>query len=342
MSNPTASLYGEGLWEKDVFPGFVETVLDSLAQPLSRSVRATKRMVPEARITKKEWLYVRKSGIYFPPGDQLFLDSQSIDPTRLVQHASLALLHENPEEKDWGEYCSIMYLTRMPFPPSVRATTPGTHYRLIVVQLKPNGKFVPAKGWLTISKTGQISTSEFDIDEWFPVGSRNGPTGGTVTSRTVSSGMEPVKTSITWSAHIDKDRLWLVQAEGQREASATFGVRVEQIKSLFYARDLPLTAAGRRRPILHWVDAHNRRLKNGTDVVIPAHLKGIEQFTMGDTIFRICSPSKPERVYRDPGPSPEKRTRAPDAESMMRNITFRALGRLRRARLWLTKFFGRK
>jgi hypothetical protein len=70
------------------------------------------------------------------------------------------------------------------------------------------------------------------------------------------------------------------------------GVSPEHVKSLFYARNLPITETGRKRPILHWVRAHLRRLREGIDVDISKHLRGITAFGMGGFAFRITNPNK--------------------------------------------------
>jgi hypothetical protein len=72
----------------------------------------------------------------------------------------------------------------------------------------------------------------------------------------------------------------------------SLGVDSEHIKSLFYARQAPLSDSGRKRPILHWVEAHQRRVKSGVDVDISRHLRGITQFDMDGLSFRITSPIK--------------------------------------------------
>ncbi len=97
--------------------------------------------------------------------------------------------------------------------------------------------------------------------------------------------------SVTLQLYQDRQYLWNVQAiEG--EAKATFGVYPEQIQSLFYARSLPETSTGRKRPILHWVQSHQRRMKSGTDIDIKEHLRGISEFEMGGTHFKITNPQK--------------------------------------------------
>jgi len=55
---------------------------------------------------------------------------------------------------------------------------------------------------------------------------------------------------------------------------------------------LPLTVTGRKKPILHWVRAHQRRIKEGVDIDINKHLRGCCEFVMNDTKFCITLPHK--------------------------------------------------
>lgn len=97
--------------------------------------------------------------------------------------------------------------------------------------------------------------------------------------------------------HADKRHLWLVET-GERvagkeiETPLQLGVSVEHVKSLFYAREAPMTAAGRKRPIMHWVEAHRRRIERGIDVDVRKHLRGVDEFDMAGFPFRITNPSK--------------------------------------------------
>jgi hypothetical protein len=104
------------------------------------------------------------------------------------------------------------------------------------------------------------------------------------------------RSDIVWASCVlglgsDKKHLWNVTAN-EGFAKATFGVYPEQIKSLFYSRELPMTETGRKRPILHWVRSHRRRIKEGIEVDIEKHLKGINEFVYNGTKFIITRPLK--------------------------------------------------
>ncbi len=88
----------------------------------------------------------------------------------------------------------------------------------------------------------------------------------------------------------DRKFCWGITAN-ESNATATIGCSKEEIKSLLYARSLPLTATGRKRPILHLVEAHRRRLKNGIDINIDNFLKGVASVEMDGTKFTVVPPS---------------------------------------------------
>lgn len=98
------------------------------------------------------------------------------------------------------------------------------------------------------------------------------------------------------SLHNDRKYFWEVTATEEFwegfPAKAIFSIDEEYIKSLFYARSVPITATGRMRPILHWVSAHKRRMKEGVDIDIRKHLRGIDQFSMHGVNFDITEPRK--------------------------------------------------
>lgn len=88
----------------------------------------------------------------------------------------------------------------------------------------------------------------------------------------------------------DQRFCWTIEAKEQR-AFVKLGCQEEEIKSLLYARTLPLSETGRRRPILHLVEAHKRRMRNGTEVNVQSSLRGIQTVEIGGTLFTVRPPS---------------------------------------------------
>lgn len=103
-----------------------------------------------------------------------------------------------------------------------------------------------------------------------------------------------VSISLLIGAIEDSDTLWsarITEDLGKQEASVRLGLTSEQIKSLLYARDLPITETGRKRPILHLVRAHNRRLKAGIDIDIKRHIRGVDKIRLAEMDFYIRPPA---------------------------------------------------
>lgn len=102
--------------------------------------------------------------------------------------------------------------------------------------------------------------------------------------------------SIAVNLFCDRRFLWQVETSEQilsaRPTNLSVGVSPEHIKSLFYARSLPLTESGRKRPILHWVRAHQRRLAEGIEIDVNKHLRGTDAFEMGGFDWKITNPRK--------------------------------------------------
>lgn len=98
----------------------------------------------------------------------------------------------------------------------------------------------------------------------------------------------------------DRKYLWMVESTEKSgihpnvNATVQFGVEEPYIKSLLYARSLPMTAAGRKRPILHWVQAHKRMIELGSEIDVGKHLRGVDSLEMGGLNFSITSPRKAE------------------------------------------------
>jgi len=89
--------------------------------------------------------------------------------------------------------------------------------------------------------------------------------------------------------HNDRRFCWQIRAE-ESKAKAYLGCGISEIKSLLYARSLPQTETGRKRPILHLVNAHQRRMKSGTEVDVTAFLRGVQTVEIGGTKFTVIPP----------------------------------------------------
>jgi hypothetical protein len=111
-------------------------------------------------------------------------------------------------------------------------------------------------------------------------------------------GAQQLYPALSMNAWADSRYLWIANTSedigyGQNNPlKFRLGLNKEHIKSLFYARSLPVTETGRKRPILHWVRSHQRRLREGIDVDVSAHLRGVFAFEMDGLNFEITQPNK--------------------------------------------------
>ena len=76
------------------------------------------------------------------------------------------------------------------------------------------------------------------------------------------------------------------------DTKITVGAYAENVKSLLFARTLPMTPTGRKRPILHLVSAHKRRMQSGIDIDIKQFLRGTREIVMDGTKFKVDAPER--------------------------------------------------
>lgn len=275
----------KGWWDSDEFEDLVARGIIALfedrvmqTEPRAHPGDGLVWHLPQHRAaTDHEWKQIRKRGIYIAPNDRLTLDSAYWhDIDGLPEYAAWAGRCERPNDGDTLRgYIEIHALYRVPRPP-IGCRIPGTGFAAFYryLSLYPQAdKGVEGYGdYVALTKSGRVV----------------GNVGG-------QSKANAFYAAATLNFCADSKFLWNVLAH-ERGSNVTFGVHQEQIKSLFYARSLPVTESGRRRPILHWVQAHRRRMREGTDVDISKHLRGIEAFEMDGTTFTITNPTKRPQV----------------------------------------------
>ena len=104
---------------------------------------------------------------------------------------------------------------------------------------------------------------------------------------------DTVNMAVVFASMIDDFTLadrWKVSFSADRAMS--FSTTAEGAREAFAFRDAPLSPAGRRKAILHWVRAHGRKKQDGGVAEVPKHLRGITEFTAGGVDIRIESPTK--------------------------------------------------
>ena len=89
----------------------------------------------------------------------------------------------------------------------------------------------------------------------------------------------------------DARHTWRISALND-VSRVTVGAHFDAVKSLLYARSVPLTPSGRKRPILHLVSAHQRRVASGIDVDIKMFLRGTRRIEMEGIVYLVDPPQK--------------------------------------------------
>lgn len=78
----------------------------------------------------------------------------------------------------------------------------------------------------------------------------------------------------------DSCRADTMLAEFCDTAGIKFPVPLDSYKALFIIRDAPLTPAGRKKAILHWVAKHLRTSPKGKEAKVKAHTRGVDTFDL--------------------------------------------------------------
>jgi hypothetical protein len=290
-------------WKSEIFE---DKVTRSLIAMYENKTKIIKKILPACRVSSDLIKRVQNLGCYFPANDRIMMESFNENTSKASRIQSIDAINDGrPDnaifciDKTCDEsgnnvegYLFVNYMERIKvLPKPFKTDIQGKIYRIAFLDYTNNhvsgtcdyvvidskGNIYPVYRFATMydQVTGRMSHFK-DI-----------PNGETTTCE---------DNVVTWASatiqfYQDRRYLWNVQAN-EGKAKATFAVYPEQIKSLFYARELPLTETGRKRPILHWVAAHRRRLEKGIDIDIEKYLRGITEFIYKDTKFIITMPLK--------------------------------------------------
>lgn len=164
----------------------------------------------------------------------------------------------------------------------------GVIYEMITADANPDG-VNGERRYFTVTPKGQVwacnKTSQFTNRTSFGSGSNIIASNPPEWLRDTSAWA-----SITLQSLVDKRFCWVITAQ-EKTAKVHLGSMQDEIKSLLYARSLPLSSTGRKRPVLHLIEAHKRRLKNGIDIDVTSYLRGVQQVEIDGTLFTINPPA---------------------------------------------------
>ncbi len=292
-----------GYWEKEEFE---DLVARSLIAMYETKIKVQKRTLPACRIDERLINRARILGAYFPSHDRIIMGLQNSDgKASIIQKidvindgrpnqaiTSLANTNNTTYEEDKDTYLKINYMEAISsLPKPFVKQNDGKIYRVAFLYYTSN-HITGTVDYVTINKNGEIYPVMRYVDHYDPITGRiqrikNLPNGRCDNCEDIVT----IWSTYTIQLYQDRRYLWNVRAK-EGIAKATFAVHEEQIKSLFYSRELPMTETGRKRPILHWVKAHQRRMKAGTDYDIKEHLRGTSEFVYNGTKFEIINPQK--------------------------------------------------
>ena len=286
----------EGWWHKEEFEELIQKGLLAMYEnmPAKKLKRLLRQIVPWNRVSSEEINFIRSVGAYFSPSDRVsyasFIDKEN---DGIPEYGSCAHSNKTFRKNVIEGYVDVVVARRIRrFPGEVQTSHRGIPYVVIHYTPVSDGGYVALKDYATLGEDGTLYPCKTLIP-------KNGGFGNdwqyffTIDDEAGKDELPKahILCSLALGFYADRKFLWnVVASEGH--AKATFGIYEEQIKSLFYARSLPMTETGRRRPILHWVAAHRRRIKEGIDIDIEKHLRGIDSFEMNGTKFDIVNPRK--------------------------------------------------
>jgi len=252
---------------------------------------------PYKRTTIDDFGMMKLNGIYFSPGDRIIINGHIDEVNDLGPEyfSNAHLIDENSCHQRVKQFYMIVYSGRkiIRLPRGVFGPINDSDFYKVTTWafLRSNFQGCPAMTSVNYYSINKLS------GKIYPCFSRSEKSHAQASPQLI----QLVADAYTlWQ---DKKHLWnvtameLLMSKNETRiddlyAKVTFGVYEEHIKSLLYARDMPLTSAGRKRPILHWVSAHKRRLERGVEIDISKHLRGVTSLSMGGINFEITNPVK--------------------------------------------------
>ena len=234
------------------------------------------------------FLKMRKHGVYITAPDRVCMSPEY--GASVLRWPSVGCISLGSQYKGQGlpddlieSYCRLIYFRRLnKLPAHSVMLANGDPYELVLAWPQDNGPVIGATRYLTVNRrTGIVSPT-------VPVWHKNNA--NFVRDR-LSDFQETdgFALSVALQFTDDSRHIWTITAQND-VSKVTVGAHSDCVKSLLYARSLPVTTSGRKRPILHVVHAHRRRLKNGIDVQIGDFLRGSMEVVMNDTKYTVAAP----------------------------------------------------
>lgn len=279
-------------WSNDAFE---ETVTAALITCFETRIRKNSGAGPNT-LNEERAKIIRTSGPYVPGGDRVVIVGSDVgqhffdvanDPLPVSGCLALNTAGEPVEAHQYGGWFRAMYVRQVKQMPRYWKRRSGGQLYELIYMVSENEYVEGERFFFTVAKDGKIVACEQNITIDIGLFSGAYRTFGTTLQEMAEI---EVCAAATLQYLADKRFCWTIEAREQT-AFVRMGCQEEEVKSLLYARTLPQTATGRKRPILHLVEAHKRRMRNGTEIDVSASARGVETVEIGGTSFTVRPPA---------------------------------------------------
>lgn len=277
---------------------FEDTVAAALIACFETKVKKLRGTPPPDRLTEERFAMMRSTGPYIPSTSRLIIGPDSVDDRwtfdmvndKLPKVGCIAMTPgAKMAESLPNAYMQMFHVRQVEtLGTNWFKRKAGTLYELLNATAESQS-VCGERTYFTVTPTGEVWACNVELRD----GSRSTFAGARTVG--ISHPEHYLKEIEAWASVslqflADRRHSWTITAKEQT-AKAHLGCMQEEVKSLLYARSLPMTATGRKRPILHLVEAHKRRMANGTDIDVSSFLRGQQVVEIAGTTFTVNPPA---------------------------------------------------
>lgn len=277
-------------------PDFEDTVAASLIACFESKVKKNRGAAPADRLTEDRVAVLRYEGPYIASNSRWIEGASNgeywpfdLANDKLPIKGVYAFRPIGKSKQECPDaYLIAIYIKQAPALGQYWQTKErGTLYEMLVMTAENDG-IQGERRFFTVTAGGKV------VPCWQKIPNNHGyqPGAKLTTLKTPEDELNQtgIWASVTLQMLADRRHCWTIAAQ-EKIARAHLGCMQEEIKSLLYARSLPMTSTGRKRPILHLVESHKRRMQNGTDIDVSAFLRGVQTVEIGGTQFTVTPPA---------------------------------------------------
>lgn len=286
-------------WNENDFESAVSATLISCFES---KIKKNKGVPPSDRLKDETLKLFRKIGPYIPSNLRYLIDTGGkvgyfdLENDTLPNAGCLSLripknIQDNQPDGYHGYIYNILIKKSKSLGKHWHRRASGQLYVMYILSMTNNGFIEGERRYFTAGKNGVLACeSRLQSSSGFSIGK---------STETLSTEQSILDGTSRTAAHClqylaDRKHCWVITAK-EKEAVTHLGCMYEEIKSLLYARELPLSETGRKRPILHLVEAHKRRMKNGINIDIKPFLRGLHTVEIAGTEFTVKPPKSIQR-----------------------------------------------